>query len=108
LFDRAFLTLSRAYKKYFEAGPVDRLKGIVPRQSVFGDVRADAGSLRLADVSAALETPYRRPEDRCRVMVSQIQSRGKILRKIPARPPQKDRDLRFLFWNAPPQLAGNP
>lgn len=51
LFDRLFLALYGAYKKYFEAGPIDRLREFVPPGSVVIDVGANVGffSLRFAD-----------------------------------------------------------
>ncbi len=50
-FDRLFLALYGAYKKYFEAGPIDRLREFVPPGSVVIDVGANVGffSLRFAD-----------------------------------------------------------
>ncbi len=51
LFDRAFLALYGAYKKYYEAGPVDRLQEFVPTGSVVIDVGANVGffTLRFAE-----------------------------------------------------------
>jgi FkbM family methyltransferase len=51
LFDRLFLALYGAYKKYFEAGPIDRLREFVPAGSLVIDVGANVGffSLRFAD-----------------------------------------------------------
>jgi FkbM family methyltransferase len=50
-FDRLFLALYGAYKKYFEAGPIDRLSEFVPPGSVVVDVGANVGffSLRFAE-----------------------------------------------------------
>jgi FkbM family methyltransferase len=50
-FDRLFLALYGAYKKYFEAGPIDRLREFVPPGSVVIDVGANVGffALRFAD-----------------------------------------------------------
>ena len=50
-FDQLFLALYGAYKKYFEAGPIDRLREFVPPGSVVIDVGANVGffSLRFAD-----------------------------------------------------------
>jgi FkbM family methyltransferase len=50
IFERMFLTLYAAYKKYFEAGPIDRLKEFVPSGSLVIDVGANVGffSVRFA------------------------------------------------------------
>jgi FkbM family methyltransferase len=50
IFEPAFLTLYASYKKYFEAGPIDRLKEFVPSGSLVIDVGANVGffSLRFA------------------------------------------------------------
>jgi FkbM family methyltransferase len=50
-FDRLFLALYGAYKKYFEAGPIDRLREFVPPGAVVIDVGANVGffALRFAD-----------------------------------------------------------
>jgi FkbM family methyltransferase len=50
LFNRAFLALYPIYKKYFEAGPIDRLREFVPAGSLVIDVGANVGffSLRFA------------------------------------------------------------
>ena len=50
-FDRLFLALYGAYKKYFEAGPIDRLREFVPPGSLVIDVGANVGffALRFAD-----------------------------------------------------------
>ena len=49
-FNRAFLALYRLYKRYFEAGPIDRLREFVPEGSLVIDVGANVGffSLRFA------------------------------------------------------------
>ena len=49
-FDRVFLALYALYKRYFEAGPIDRLKEFVPSGSLVIDVGANVGffSLRFA------------------------------------------------------------
>ncbi|MEO8320602.1 MAG: FkbM family methyltransferase [Bradyrhizobium sp.] len=51
LFNRIFLALYPTYKKYFEAGPVDRLRDFVPEGALVIDVGANVGffSLRFAD-----------------------------------------------------------
>jgi FkbM family methyltransferase len=41
--DRGFLALYAAYKRYFEAGPIDRLQEFVPSGSVVIDVGANVG-----------------------------------------------------------------
>ena len=50
LFDRVFHVLYMAYKRHFEAGPIDRLQEFVPSGSVVIDVGANVGffSLRFA------------------------------------------------------------
>jgi FkbM family methyltransferase len=50
-FDRLFLALYSAYKKHFEAGPIERLREFVPPGSAVIDVGANVGffSLRFAD-----------------------------------------------------------
>jgi FkbM family methyltransferase len=50
LADRAFLGLYAVYKKYFEAGPIDRLREFVPDGSLAIDVGANVGffSVRFA------------------------------------------------------------
>src|ERR1700730_4022529 len=50
LFDRVFLALYALYKRYFEAGPIERLKEFVPIGSLVIDVGANVGffSLRFA------------------------------------------------------------
>jgi FkbM family methyltransferase len=50
-FDRLFLALYGAYKKHFEAGPIERLREFVPPGSVVIDVGANVGffALRFAD-----------------------------------------------------------
>jgi len=49
-FNRVFLALYAIYKRYFEAGPIDRLKEFVPSGSLVIDVGANVGffSLRFA------------------------------------------------------------
>ena len=49
-FNRGFLALYQFYKKYFEAGPIDRLREFVPEGSLVIDVGANVGffSLRFA------------------------------------------------------------
>jgi FkbM family methyltransferase len=67
LFDRAFLGLYSAYKKHFEAGPVDRLRDFVPEGSLVIDVGANVGffTLRFADwVGDAGRVIAIEPEDR--------------------------------------------
>ena len=67
LFDRSFLALYGAYKKYIEAGPVDRLREFVPPASVVIDVGANVGffSLRFAEwVGSAGEVISIEPEQR--------------------------------------------
>src|SRR5882757_11076400 len=51
LFNRAFLALYPLYKKYFEAGPIDRLREFVPSGSLVIDVGANVGffSVRFAE-----------------------------------------------------------
>jgi FkbM family methyltransferase len=64
-FDRLFLALYGAYKKYFEAGPIDRLREFVPPGSVVIDVGANVGffALRFADwVGSAGEVIAIEPE----------------------------------------------
>lgn len=48
--DRVFLALYAIYKRYFEAGPIDRLREFVPRGSLVVNVGANVGffSLRFA------------------------------------------------------------
>jgi FkbM family methyltransferase len=50
-FNRAFLALYAIYKRYFEAGPIDRLREFVPSGSWVIDVGANVGffSLRFAN-----------------------------------------------------------
>jgi FkbM family methyltransferase len=50
IFERGFLALYSVYKRYFEAGPIDRLKEFVPNASLVIDVGANVGffSLRFA------------------------------------------------------------
>jgi FkbM family methyltransferase len=67
LFDRTFLALYGAYKKHFEAGPVDRLREFVPPASVVIDVGANVGffTLRFAEwVGGAGEVISIEPEAR--------------------------------------------
>src|ERR1700738_3642727 len=49
-FNRVFLAFYAIYKQYFEAGPIDRLKELVPSGSLVIDVGANVGffSLRFA------------------------------------------------------------
>ena len=49
-FNRGFLALYQLYKRYFEAGPIDRLKEFAPEGSLVIDVGANVGffSLRFA------------------------------------------------------------
>src|SRR5260370_40368150 len=49
-FNRVFLALYPIYKKYFEAGPIDRLREFVPAGTLVIDVGANVGffSLRFA------------------------------------------------------------
>jgi FkbM family methyltransferase len=66
-FDRPFLALYGAYKRYFEAGPVDRLREFAPPASVVIDVGANVGffSLRFAEwVGSAGEVISIEPEPR--------------------------------------------
>jgi FkbM family methyltransferase len=46
-FDRGFLALYQVYKRYFEAGPIDRLRGFVPEGSLVIDVGANVGFFAL-------------------------------------------------------------
>ncbi|MCC8936899.1 FkbM family methyltransferase [Bradyrhizobium sp. Arg68] len=50
-FYQTYLTLYPIYKRYFEAGPIDRLRSFVPAGSVVIDVGANVGffTLRFAD-----------------------------------------------------------
>jgi FkbM family methyltransferase len=67
LFNRAFLALYPTYKKYFEAGPVDRLRDFVPPGALVIDVGANVGffSLRFADwVGDAGKVIAIEPEDK--------------------------------------------
>jgi FkbM family methyltransferase len=50
IFESAFLALYAVYKKFFEAGPIDRLREFVPSGSLVIDVGANVGffSLRFA------------------------------------------------------------
>ena len=50
-FHRTYLTLYPVYKRYFEAGPIDRLRAFVPAGSAVIDVGANVGffALRFAD-----------------------------------------------------------
>jgi FkbM family methyltransferase len=50
-FHRTFLALYPIYKRYFEAGPIDRLRAFVPAGSLVIDVGANVGffTLRFAD-----------------------------------------------------------
>lgn len=50
IFERGFLALYSVYKRYFEAGPIDRLVEFVPNRSLVIDVGANVGffSLRFA------------------------------------------------------------
>ena len=66
-FDRLFLALYGGYKKYFEAGPIDRLRDFVPPGSVVIDVGANVGffSLRFAEwVGSSGEVIAIEPEQR--------------------------------------------
>jgi len=47
IFDRIFLTLYDAYKKHFEAGPIERLREFVPAGSMVLDVGANVGFFTL-------------------------------------------------------------
>jgi FkbM family methyltransferase len=51
IFERGFLALYAAYKKYFEAGPIGRLKEFAPSGSLVIDVGANVGffSVRFAE-----------------------------------------------------------
>ena len=67
VFEPAFLALYAGYKKYLEAGPVDRLKDFVPAGSLVIDVGANVGffSLRFAKwVGNGGEVISIEPEDR--------------------------------------------
>jgi FkbM family methyltransferase len=43
VFDRIFLALYTGYKRYFEAGPIERLQDFIPTGSVVVDVGANVG-----------------------------------------------------------------
>jgi hypothetical protein len=48
IFESAFLALYVVYKKYFEAGPIDRLREFVPSGSLVIEVGANVGFFRFA------------------------------------------------------------
>ena len=65
--DRGFLALYAAYKRYFEAGPIDRLQEFVPPGSIVIDVGANVGffSVRFAQwVGDSGEVISIEPEER--------------------------------------------
>jgi FkbM family methyltransferase len=67
VFETAFLALYAVYKKYFEAGPIDRLREFVPSGALVIDVGANVGffSLRFAKwVGEVGEVISIEPEDR--------------------------------------------
>jgi len=78
--DRGFLALYAAYKKYFEAGPIDRLQEFVPSGSIVMDVGANVGffSLRFAQwVGNSGEVISIEPEDRnYRSLISALKRKG--------------------------------
>lgn len=80
MFDRSFFTVYAMYKRYFEAGPVDRLKEFVPSGSLVIDVGANVGffSLYFADwVGANGKVISIEPEDRnYRNLVSALERKG--------------------------------
>jgi FkbM family methyltransferase len=65
MFDRVFRALYMAYKRHFEAGPIERLQEFVPNGSVVIDVGANVGffSLRFARWVGSGEVISIEPED---------------------------------------------
>ena len=76
LFDRAFLALYSAYKKYIEAGPINRLQDFVVPGTVVFDVGANVGffSRRFAEWVGDGEVIAIEPEDRnYEMLISMLQ-----------------------------------
>src|ERR1700722_3173497 len=80
IFRRAFLALYSTYKRYFEAGPIERLREFVPTGSLVLDVGANVGffSLRFAEwVGDRGEVISIEPEDQnYNTLISTLKSAG--------------------------------
>jgi FkbM family methyltransferase len=86
-FEPAFLALYSAYKKCFEAGPIDRLREFVPSGSLVIDVGANVGffSLRFARwVGDAGKVISIEPEDRNYHSLIQRLGRKGLLNRVDA------------------------
>lgn len=87
VFNRAFLPLYAIYKRYFEAGPIDRLKEFVPSGSWVIDVGANVGffSLRFAKwVGDGGKVISIEPEDRNYDSLVLALKRGGLLGRVDA------------------------
>jgi FkbM family methyltransferase len=87
IFERGFLALYSVYKKYFEAGPIDRLNEFVPSGSLVIDVGANVGffSLRFARwVGDGGQVISIEPEDRnYNSLISALKREGLLSRVHP-------------------------
>ncbi len=65
VFDRVFVTFYEFYKRYFEAGPIERLREFVPSDSIVIDVGANVGffTRRFASWIGGGEVIALEPED---------------------------------------------
>lgn len=86
--DRAFLASYAVYKRYFEAGPIDRLRDFVPSGSLVIDVGANVGffSLRFAKwVGDGGKVISIEPEDRNYDSLISALKRAGLLARVDAR-----------------------
>ena len=87
IFESGFLALYAAYKEYFEAGPIDRLREFVPDGSLAIDVGANVGffSLRFAEwVGDSGKVISIEPEDRnYDSLISALERKGLLGRVDP-------------------------
>jgi FkbM family methyltransferase len=80
MFQRVFLVLYAGYKRYFEAGPIERLQEFIPSGSLVIDVGANVGffSVRFAEwVGRSGEVIAIEPEDRnYQALISALKRKG--------------------------------